>query len=145
MIVSGICAIQINLIYSYIGVILLLAGAGAAVTFFYLKLACAKVFPRYEIEQFLAWFGMLTGTASTGMILLREADPMLESPVSENMVYQNFPAIILGFPLLLIASLLTNNPASTSTTWMVLGILSAIFVVLNAFLFRSSIFRKKNQ
>lgn len=144
MIVSGICAIQVDLIRSYIGVFIILGVVGAIATFLYLHAVTKELFPTYRYEQFLAWFGMLTGTASTGMILLREADPELLSPVSENLVYQNFPAIILGIPLLFIANGLTANPMSLSTTLTILAIIIGIFVVLNLFLFRRRIFRRKS-
>ncbi|MCR4617287.1 MAG: hypothetical protein K5669_03740, partial [Lachnospiraceae bacterium] len=104
MIVAGIGAIQIDLIAKYVGVLLILCVVGAVVTFIYIKLVSKKLFPEYATEQFLAMFGMLTGTASTGIILLREVDPEFETPVSENIVYQNFPAIICGFPIMLLAS-----------------------------------------
>ena len=145
MIVSGICAIQIHLIIEYWWVILLLGVAGAILTFLYLKYVTRKLFPAYQHEQFLAFFGMLTGTASTGMILLREADPDLKSPVSENLVYQNFPAIILGFPLLLIAGRITTKAASVTTALVMLAIIFAIFVVLNIVLFRTFIFKRKKK
>ena len=145
MIVSGICAIQIHLIIEYWWVILLLGVAGAILTFLYLKYVTRKLFPAYQHEQFLAFFGMLTGTASTGMILLREADPDLKSPVSENLVYQNFPAIILGFPLLLIAGRITTKAASVTTALVMLAIIFAIFVILNIVLFRTFIFKRKKK
>ena len=145
MIVSGICAIRVHLLVKFWWVLLILAVAGAVLTFVYLKFVTKKLFPAYEHEQFLAFFGMLTGTASTGMILLREADPDLKSPVSENLVYQNFPAIILGFPLLLIAGRITANASSIGTALVMLAIIVAIFVVLNIVLFRSYIFKKKKK
>ncbi|MDO4530253.1 MAG: hypothetical protein Q4B55_07580, partial [Lachnospiraceae bacterium] len=143
MIVSGICAIRVHLLAEFWWVLLILAVAGAVLTFVYMKFVTRKLFPAYQHEQFLAFFGMLTGTASTGMILLREADPDLKSPVSENLVYQNFPAIILGFPLLLIAGRITSKASSITTALVMLAIIVAIFVILNLVLFRSFIFRKK--
>ncbi len=143
MIVSGICAIRVHLLAEFWWVLLILAVAGAVLTFVYMKFVTRKLFPAYQHEQFLAFFGMLTGTASTGMILLREADPDLKSPVSENLVYQNFPAIILGFPLLLIAGRITAKASSITTALVMLAIIVAIFVILNLVLFRSFIFRKK--
>ena len=145
MIVSGICAIQLHVLTSFWFVILLLAVVGALVTFFYLRAVTKKLFPNYENEQFLAFFGMLTGTASTGMILLREADPDLKTPVSENLVYQNFPAIILGLPVLIIAGRLTSHAADPTNTILMWGIFVLIFIILNIFLFRSVIFKKKGQ
>lgn len=43
-------------------------------------------------------YGMLTGTASTGIILLREIDKDFKTPAADNLVYQNSPAIVFGFP-----------------------------------------------
>lgn len=82
-------------------------------------------------------YGMLTGTASTGTILLREIDGDFKTPAADNMVYQNFPAIVFGFPLMLIADLAPTNPT------LMFIILVAFFAVMNLILFRSFIFKKK--
>ena len=39
------------------------------------------------------------------VVLLRELDLHFETPVSDNLIYQNFPAIIFGLPLMLIAAI----------------------------------------
>lgn len=143
MIVSGICAIQVHVLTNYWFLLLLLGIAGAVITFIYCYIVSKTIFPQYEHEQFLAFFGMLTGTASTGMILLREADPNFESPVSENLVYQTLPAIVLGFPLLIIATQLATNPTNAGLTIALLAVIAAIFLALNLFLFRRQIFRRK--
>ena len=85
-------------------------------------------------------FGMLTGTASTGVILLREIDPLFETAASDNVVYQTFPAILLGFPMMLLAAFC---PKSDKATYISFGILVAYFVVLNIILFRAQIFKKR--
>jgi ESS family glutamate:Na+ symporter len=84
-------------------------------------------------------YGMLTGTASTGIILLREIDGDFKTPASDNMVYQNFPAIVFGFPLMLLATLAPKQPVLT------LLIIAGFFIVMNVILFRSFIFKKKNK
>ena len=84
-------------------------------------------------------FGMLCGTASTGIILLREVDPDFNSPVADNLVYQNFPAIIFGFPLMLLATIAPTKPMLT------MAILIIFFLVINIILFRSKIFRPKKK
>ena len=84
-------------------------------------------------------YGMLTGTASTGTILLREIDDGLKTPAADNMVYQNFPAIAFGFPLMLLANLAPKEPVLT------LIILVAFFVVMNIILFRNQIFKKRSK
>ena len=97
------------------------------------------LFPRYAQEQFLMMYGMLTGTASTGIILLREIDSDFLSPASDNMVYQNFPAIIFGFPMMFLATLAPQKPALT----MIIFIL--FFIAMNLLLFRSKIFRRRKK
>ena len=81
-------------------------------------------------------YGMLTGTASTGVILLREIDGDFKTSAADNMVYQNFPAIVFGFPLMLLATLAPQKPTLT------LIILFIFFLVMNVILFRSKLFKK---
>ena len=82
-------------------------------------------------------YGMLTGTASTGVILLREIDGDFKTPVSDNLVYQNFPAMVFGFPILILATMAPTQP------YLTLGIVMAFMIVLNILLFRSFLFRKR--
>ncbi len=140
MIVAGIAAIQIDLIAEYWYTLLILGLFGALSTFIYLQFVCKKLFPEYKDQQFLAMYGMLTGTASTGMILLREVDQDFTSPVSDNLVYQNLPAIVFGFPIMLFVS---YAPTSESATYITLGCLAILCVVLNILLFRNLIFKSK--
>ncbi len=140
MIVSGIAVIDLELIKEYWFILLLLALVGAAATFFYIRFICKKLFKDYKYEQFFGMYGMLTGTASTGIILLREIDPNLTSPTSSNLVYQNFPAIVLGLPIMLLVPYAAKG---LKECLIVFGITLAYFIVLVIVLFRSQIFKKK--
>lgn len=84
-------------------------------------------------------YGMLTGTASTGVILLREVDRDFKTPASDNLVYQNFPAIVLGFPMMFLAILAPTRPLLTLIIFIV------FFAALNVILFRSIIFKRKKK
>ncbi len=139
MVVSGIAAIRLDYIEKYWGIILILAFAGMAVTFIYVRLVSKLLFKEYYEEQLLMMYGMLTGTASTGTILLREIDGEFKTPAADNMVYQNFPAIVFGFPMMLLATLAPKEPMLT------FGIFAGFFVVMNIILFRSFIFRRKKK
>ena len=143
MIVAGIAAIQLDFISNYWYVLLILGVVGALVTFIYVRFVSRKLFKDYWIQQFFAMYGMLTGTASTGMILLREVDNNFESPVSDNLVYQNLPAIVFGFPMMLIAAFAPEN--GMTSTLITLGIVVGFLVILNIILFRSFIFKKKKE
>lgn len=140
MIVAGVAAIKIPLLASYWGVLLILAVVGAIVTVLYVNFVCKKLFPSYRHEQFLAFFGMLTGTASTGMILLREIDGSYSTPASENLVYQNLPAMVFGFPLMFLANFAPKSDLNALITCIIVGV---AFVALNVVLFRDKIFKRK--
>ena len=139
MVVAGVAAIRLDQLESYWGVVLIMGVVGLVSTYAY-NLWIAKVlFPGYVQEQFLMMYGMLTGTASTGTILLREIDGEFKTPAADNMVYQNFPAIVFGFPLMLLATLAPQKP------YLTYGILVAFFLVMNIILFRAQIFRRKKK
>ena len=137
MIVAGIAAIRLDVLERYWGIALIIGVAGFVITYVYNRIVAKLLFKKYPEEQFLAMYGMLTGTASTGVILLREIDPEFETPAADNLVYQNFPAILLGFPMLILATMAPEN------TVLTLVIIIAYFIVLNIALFRSFIFKKK--
>ncbi len=137
MVVAGIAAIRVDVLKNYWGIILIMGLVGALITYAYNRIVVKKLFKEYPEEQFLMMYGMLTGTASTGIILLREIDGEFSTPAADNMVYQNFPAIIFGFPLMLLATLAPKKPVLT------LVILTGFFIVMNVILFRSLIFRRK--
>ena len=139
MVVAGIAAIRLDILENYWGIMLVLGVVGLVSTFAYNRLVAKKLFPKYQEEQFLMMYGMLTGTASTGTILLREIDGDFKTPAADNMVYQNFPAIVFGFPMMLLATLAPKKPELT------LLILVLFFVAMNIILFRSFIFKKKNK
>ncbi len=139
MVVAGIAAIRLGILKNYWGIMIILGFAGFIVTYWYNRFVSKMLFREYREEQFLMMYGMLTGTASTGTILLRELDGEFKTPAADNMVYQNFPAIVFGFPLMILATLAPKKPILT------FFILIAFFLVLNLILFRSYIFRKRKK
>lgn len=142
MIVAGIAAIDIANLKEYLGMLLIMAILGAIATFIFIRIVTKTLFHEYRHEQFFAMYGMLTGTASTGVILLREIDPNFDTPASDNLVYQNLPAILFGIPILILVP-----TAAKSWTWtlIIFGIVFVYLVVLLLILFRSRIFKKKNK
>ena len=137
MVVASIAAIRLGILEQYWGIILTLGIVGMVFTYIYNLYVAKKLFPGYQDEQFLTMFGMLTGTASTGVALLREIDGKFQTPAAENLVYQNFPAIVFGFPMMLLATLAPEKPLLT------LAIFVLFFAVMNVILFRSKLFRKR--
>ena len=142
MVVASIAAIDLSAFqdHRFVLPLTVICVLGAVGTFFYLRFVCRRVFPWYEHEAFLSLYGMQTGTASTGVILLRELDPRFETQASDNLVYHMPWAILFGAPMFLMVGL---APQSPGRTWMVLGICAALFVVFNIILLRKSLFKKK--
>lgn len=139
MVVAGIAVIRLDLLKEHWGILLILAVAGLVSTYLYNLFVAKKLFGEYADEQFLAMYGMLTGTASTGAILLRELDHDFKSPASDNLIYQTVPAIAFGFPIMLLATFAPKHP------FIALGIFVAFFVVMNIILFRRQIFKRKKK
>ena len=140
MIVAGVAAIEINDIKNYILPIVILSVVGMLVTYIYIRLVAKECFKGFEHEFFLMCFGTLTGTASNGVILMKQIDPGLRTPTSSLYILSNFPAMVMIAPLLL-----TLNFAGKSFMNAVIacGIFFVLWIVYTVFLFRRKIFRKK--
>ena len=141
MIVAGTAAISFDEFGKFVLPFTIICALGALVTFFYVLWISKHLYPDYKFEGFFSMFGMLTGTASNGMILLREIDPKFETPAANNLVLQTLAAIVLGFPVLL---LMGFAPKSLQSTWITLGILVAFWAILTVFMLRKKIFKRKS-
>ena len=139
MIVAGTAAIDFSNLRGLWLPLILVCALGAVATFFYVRACSRYLYPDYPYEGFFSMFGMLTGTASNGMILLREIDPKFETPAANNLVLQTIPAIVFGFPVLLLMGL---GPQSLNACLITFGILLAAFLIFALFIFRKAIFRK---
>ncbi len=144
MVVASIAAIDLSAFkdHRFVLPLSLICVLGAVATFFYLRFVCKRVFPWYEHEAFLSLYGMQTGTASTGVILLRELDPKFETQAADNMVYHMPWAILFGAPMFLMVGIAPQDPGKS---WIVLGACAALFLLFNVILLRKSIFRKKKK
>ena len=140
MIVAGVAAIEINDIKNYVLPIIVLSVVGAAITYVYIRKVSKECFKGFEHEFFLMSFGTLTGTASNGMILLKEIDPGLRTPTSSLYILSNFPAMVMIAPLLF---LLGFAGKSLTNALIALAIFFVLWCVYTVFLFRRRIFKKK--
>jgi len=142
MIVAGTAAISFEEFGKFVLPFVIIVTLGTIVTFFYVLAISKHLYPNYKYEGFFSMFGMLTGTASNGMILLREIDPKFETPAANNLVLQTLSAIVLGFPVLL---LMGFAPQSLNATWITLGVLVVFWVGLTVFMLRTKIFKRKKK
>lgn len=134
MIVAGIGSIDIFDLSGNWLPFILMAVAGGVITFVYLHYMCRKLYPGYEYEGFLSMYGMLTGTISSGVLLLREIDPNMKTPASNNLITGSSFGIIFGAPLLLLISFAAQSDLSA---WVSFGLLIVYFAALLLFIFRA--------
>jgi ESS family glutamate:Na+ symporter len=142
MIITSIMAIDIESISS-IGMIvtlLVLGVVGGFITYYYDIFITRRVYKDYPDAAFLAFYGTMTGTTSTGIAILRELDPNFETPAASDLVVGSTTAIMFGFPLLLIVGVIFR-----STEWLYgsLAIMTVMFFVFNFFLLKKPSLKKK--
>ena len=131
MIVCGIASINIEDLKALWVPFALMAAAGGVVTFFWLKWLSKRIYPAYSEEAFVSMYGMMTGTISSGVMLLREIDPNFSTPAANNLLTGSAFAIVFGAPMLLLVGL---APQSIVMTWVAMGLLIVYLALLAAFL-----------
>lgn len=100
MIIAAVLTITIESIQQYYLLVIVLSIVGTIFTFAFLKWVSRKIYGgQYEVHYFLGMFGMLTGTASTGLALLKGVDRDFDSPIAEEMVLGSGTAISMALPL----------------------------------------------
>ena len=133
MIVAGIASINIEDIRGLFLPFILLVAAGTVITWFHLKWVCKAVYPDYYYEGLISMYGMMTGTISSGVLLLRELDSELETPAANNLVVGSSFGILLGAPVLVLVGLATKSPAMCFAT---LALAALYLVILDVVIFK---------
>ena len=133
MIVAGIASIRLEDLSGLWLPFVLLTAAGTAATWLYLSWLCKKTYPAYYYEGLMSMFGMLTGTISSGILLLREIDPEYNTPAANNLVLGSSFGIGFGFPVLILVGM---APKSEMLLYAVVGICVVYLALLLAFILR---------
>ena len=123
MIVAGIASINPEDIRGLWLPFALLVIAGAVVTWIHLAFVCRAVYRDYYYEGLISMYGMLTGTISSGVLLLREIDPDLATPAANNLVVGSSFGIVLGAPVLILVGIAPRSP------WLVV-LLAAVYCAI---------------
>ncbi len=140
MIVAGISSINIEDLSGLWLPFVLIAVAGGLITWIFLKKVCRWAYPDYYYEGLISMYGMMTGTISSGILLLREIDSDLRTPAANNLVSGSSVGIILGAPVLVLVSLAAESDLMTG---VVMLIAAAYLTVLLLLLHRVSFGKKK--
>ena len=132
MIVCGIAGINIDDLAELWLPYLIMAVLGGIVTFLYLRFMCTRLYPGYTEEGFFSMYGMLTGTLSSGVLLLREIDPEMKTPAANNLITGSSFGIVFGAPVLLLVSLAAKD---TAGVWLTVLLAALYLAALLAFIF----------
>lgn len=127
MTIAGIASIEFEDLTGLWVPFILMAVIGGIVTFFYLVWLCKIIYPSYEHEGMVSMFGMLTGTISSGVLLLREIDPYFETPAANNLLTGSSFAIVLGAPMLILIGM---APKSDTILFITLALLILYMIPL---------------
>lgn len=142
MIIAGVAAINIEKVGQYIWFIIPAAAVGTIITIVYVRLMTKISFKDHPHEAFLVNFGTLTGTASNGMIFLREIDPNYETPMSNIFIVSQLPAMIFVAPLLLFIEFSCKSPTNC---YIAAGIFFGLATLYTTFLILAAkgVFKRK--
>ena len=127
MIICGIASIDFEDLRGLWIPFVLTCVIGCIGTFVHIKFFSHRIYKQYEEEGFLAMFGMLTGTISSGILLVREIDPDFKTPAANNLVTGSGVAIALGAPMLILVGM---APKSTTMLFVALALLIVYYCVL---------------
>ncbi len=134
MIICGIASINIDDLKGYWVPFILMAVAGGVITFLYIMFMSKKIFKGYVYEGFFSMYGMLTGTISSGVLLLREIDPQMKTPAANNLITGSSFGIAFGAPLLILISI---APKSDMMTYITFGLVIVYFLLLLLFIMKA--------
>lgn len=122
MIVAGIASISISDLSGQVLPFAIMAISGAIITQFFLMWLCKHAYPGYYHEGLVSMYGMMTGTISSGILLLREIDGEFKTPAANNLITGSSTAIIIGAPMLILIGIAPARPMLTL-------IIMAIYIV----------------
>ncbi|MCL1828866.1 MAG: sodium:glutamate symporter [Oscillospiraceae bacterium] len=135
MIIAGIASIEISDLTGLWVPFALSAVFGGIVTWIYLSVVCKKIYPGYYYEGYFSMFGMMTGTISSGVLLLREIDPEYKTPAANNLVVGSTFGIVFGAPMLILVGL---APKSDIQCLLTLGLCVLYLIILLLFMYKAN-------
>lgn len=92
LIVSTGCAIELLILETYIAPILFISVTGGVITTI-IVFTLGNKLSDYGLERSIAIYGVVTGTVSSGLMLLRIVDPEFKTPVAREIGFMNIFAV----------------------------------------------------
>ena len=123
LIVATGCGIELLVVWQYMAPVLLMALFGGIITTLIVIFLGSRL-SSYQLERTIAIYGVVTGTVSCGLLLLRVVDPELKSPAAREIGFMN----IFAVPVVGGLTLFLNAPIWWG--WSLLQTLGGFLVVL---------------
>lgn len=129
---SGLVAIQVAVLSSNLGTVLLLTTIGGIASLLFALWLFRRAFARLPFHHLVVWFGSCTGTFPMGLSLLRMIDPNLSTPCATNYSKGSAFALITSAPLLvLLGYAIGQYPENyPSAGWTTIAMLFVYWLVL---------------
>lgn len=125
LIVATATAIQLTIVRAYLLPIGLIALANALATTL-LVVYCGRRLTSFSLERTAAIYGVVTGTVSCGLLLLRMVDPEFKTPVAYELAVMN----VFALPVVGGCTVLVNGPLWWGwSLWTTMGVFAAVMVV----------------
>lgn len=129
---AALSAVSVKVLGEHLAPVLLIACVGGTATLIACVWMARRAFPTAPFEHAIVTYGSLTGTATTGMALLRMLDPQLAGPAARNYVLAVTPSALLGLPLFVMMPIpVLGYPGEyPGKALLVLGLLAGYAVVV---------------
>jgi ESS family glutamate:Na+ symporter len=137
MITASIAAISITILKQYLLPTMVISTLGGIATILYVIFLGKRMYKNDVLENTLGLYGNLTGVVSTGLALVKEIDPKLESSAGRNLVLGSGAGLFVGFPLMLLLNVPVVGYVSNTPIlylWTMIG-LAAYFAILSVVLY----------
>lgn len=129
LVVATGCGIQFFIIWKYFVPIIVISAVGGIITTLTVFML-SKRLQNYKLERAVAIYGVVTGTVSCGLMLLRIVDPEFKTPVAREIAFMN----IFAIPIIGGLTCLLNAPFwwgwSMFTTCLVLFFILVISLII---------------
>ncbi len=137
LMVSALMAISIQAIKEGLVAVLIVVLVTGISTFFLVRYF-AKRSNAHQYERFMCEFGIVTGTAATGMLLLRSVDPQFETPVINELAWWNILQMFVALP---IVTSQIGLPVTNFAAWFIVMVVAIIIYFVLMVIFKVYTFK----
>ena len=135
----ALAAVSLAVVAQWFVPIMVFTSACGVMTLYVVLWISKRAFKRLSFHHAIITFGAMTGTATTGMALLRMLDPELRTQAARNYVMGSAGASLLALPMLaLIPFAVVGWPATYPTRVLILMGLLVLYAAILVLIWRKT-------